>query len=64
MNFDPPYQSIILHEDRKQCKYFIETEYGKTNYFVHLRDLGDFVFERAKQDTKITIIPQPREAEQ
>lgn len=64
VNINPPsqkhiYKKITLHQDTDNVRYFIENEYEKTNTFVHINELQNYIDERLSQGTTIEVIPQP-----
>jgi len=53
-----PYKWVTLHEDASnKCHYYIETEFGKTNTFVHYLDLFEYIKWRINEGTIVTIKP-------
>ena len=52
----PKYKTMTLRREINTTHYFIETEYGKTNGFVDLFYLSDYVKAREIEGTIVTII--------
>jgi hypothetical protein len=51
------YTKITLHKDIDNVRYFIETEYGVTNSYVHIAELMDYIQKRVNEGTIVEINP-------
>jgi hypothetical protein len=51
------YKRITLHKDIDNVRYFIETEYGVTNSYVHIAELMDYIQKRVNEGTIVEINP-------